>query len=329
MSIAVAETRPAMLEGILPDDRAWRGPSLPRGRYVMPLPPSCLAEIDAIVAEQRRAPVPTLLLQPEHFELAACRHWMGGVRDRLDHGPGLVVLDRLPLDQMSQEEAIQVYWVLAGLIEPPVAQEWKGTVIFDVRDERQPFTADTRGTLTPVGLEMHNDSSMGEAPPNYLGLLCFNTAKSGGMSIASSALAAHNHFRATRPDLLARLYEPFYRDHQTYQAADAAATNFRPVFSIDPEFRVRFNARHIFRGYEKTGRVLDKVGVEAVEATDAFLSDPENRLDFWLEPGQIQLLNNRVIVHGRTPFEDWPEPERRRHLVRLWLRAGDRRQFRG
>jgi alpha-ketoglutarate-dependent taurine dioxygenase len=329
MSVAVAEKPPAMLAGIVPEDRAWLGPSLPRERYVMPIPADCLDEIQGMLAEQRRAPVPTLLLQPEHFELAACRRWMADVRDRLDNGPGLVVLDRLPLETMSQEEAVQVYWVLGSLIEPPVAQEWKGTVIFDVRDERQPFTADTRGTLTPVGLEMHNDSSMGEAPPNYLGLLCFNTAKKGGMSIASSALAAHNHFCRTRPDLLERLYGTFYRDHQSYQAADAAATNFRPVFSIEPEFRVRFNARHIFRGYEKTGRTLDRLGAEAVEAMDAFLSDAGNRLDFWLEPGQIQLLNNRVIVHGRTPFEDHAEPERRRHLVRLWLRAGDRRHFRG
>jgi alpha-ketoglutarate-dependent taurine dioxygenase len=150
------------------------------------------------------------------------------------------------------------------------------------------------------------------------------------MSIVSSAHAPHNHLLADRPDLLRRLYAPFYRDHQSYQAAGAAATNFRPVFAWEPRgLRTRFNARHIVRGYEKTGRVLDEAGVEAVRRLDAFLSDPDHRLDLWLEPGQIQLLNNRVIVHGRTAYEDHEEPERRRHLVRLWLRAGDRRQFRG
>jgi alpha-ketoglutarate-dependent taurine dioxygenase len=62
---------------------------------------------------------------------------------------------------------------------------------------------------------------------------------------------------------------------------------------------------------------------------DEFLEDAGNRLDLWLERGQIQILNNRVIVHGRTPYEDHQEAEQRRHLVRLWLRAGDRRHFRG
>jgi alpha-ketoglutarate-dependent taurine dioxygenase len=328
--VVAVDQRPAVWDQPIPEDRAWRGPTLARERYLLTIPPDCLAELDAVLAELRAAPVPTLVLVPEQFALDACRRWIETVRARLDTGPGLVVLDRLPLDTMSPAEAVDLYWLLGSLLEPPVAQEWKGTMIFDVRHDGGDYDADTRGAATPVGLEMHNDSSMGEAPPNYISLMCVNTAKTGGTSIASSSLAAHNHLRATRPDLLQRLYAPFYRDHQRYQAADAAATNFRPVFAREPHgVRTRFNARHIFRGYEKTGRTLDALGVEAVQALDGFLSAPENRLDFALERGQIQILNNRVIVHGRTPYEDHAEPERRRHLVRLWLRAGDRRQFRG
>ena len=318
-----------MLETVVPSPRAWHGPALSRDHYLLPIPAAVLAELEAALAELRRAPVPTLLLQPEHFALAAAARFMGEVRRRLDEGPGFVMLDRLPVDTMSREEAIALHWVLMSFLEPPVAQEWKGTVIYDVRHEGQAFTADTRGALTPAGLEMHTDSSMGEAPPNYVSLLCMQTAAAGGMSIVSSALAAHNHFLREAPELLRRLYEPFYRDHQEYQAADAAATNFRPVFAWDGRLRTRFNARHTFRGYEKTGRVLDESGATAVLLMDRFLEDPGNRLDLWLERGQIQILNNRVIVHGRTPYQDHEEPERRRHLVRLWLRAGDRRHFRG
>jgi alpha-ketoglutarate-dependent taurine dioxygenase len=322
-------SRPVRLD-VFPDDQAWRGPMLPAPRYLLTIPDACLAELDGVLAELRAAPVPTLLLLPEHFALERCARFMATVREHLDHGPGFVVLDRLPLDRMSRPEAIDLYWLLATMLEPPVAQEWKGTVIYDVRHDGQPYGEDTRGALTPVSLEMHTDSSMGEAPPNYLGLLTLATARSGGMSIVSSARAAHNHFRQHHPALLQRLYEPFYRDHQSYQAADAAATNFRPVFAVDAGgLRTRFNARHIVRGYEKTHRELDAPGAQAVQLMDTFLSDPAHRLDLWLEPGQIQLLNNRVIVHGRTAYEDHAEPERRRHLVRLWLRAGDRRQFRG
>jgi alpha-ketoglutarate-dependent taurine dioxygenase len=318
-----------MLSTVVPEPAAWHGPSLPAERYLLPIPSAVLDELGDALAELRRAPVPTLLLLPEHFPLAAAGRFMAEVRRRLDDGPGFVLLDRLPVDALTADEAVALYWLLMSFLEPPVAQEWKGTVIYDVRHDGQPYTADTRTALTPEGLEMHTDSSMGEAPPNYVSLLCLRPARAGGMSIVSSAPAAHNHFLRERPELLRRLYEDFYRDHQEYQAADAAATNFRPVFAWDGRLRTRFNARHIVRGYERTGRVLDAEGAEAVRLMDGFLSDPAHRLDLWLERGQIQVLNNRVIAHGRTPYEDAEEPGGRRHLVRLWLRAGDRRHFRG
>jgi alpha-ketoglutarate-dependent taurine dioxygenase len=322
-------TAPPMLQKPMPASRAWHGPALPRERYLLPIPAAVLAELAGALAELRRAPVPTLLLLPEHFALAATGRFMAEVRAALDDGPGFVMLDRLPVDAMSRDEAIALYWLLMNFLEPPVAQEWKGTVVYDVRHDGQEYGQDTRGALTPEGLEMHTDSSMGEAPPSYVSLFCLRPAQSGGMSIVSSAAAAHNFFLQEHPALLRRLYEVFYRDHQEYQAADAAATNFRPVFAWNGRLRTRFNARHIVRGYEKTGRVLDDDGARAVRLMDEFLADPAHRLDLWLERGQIQVLNNRVIVHGRTPYQDHEDPEQRRHLVRLWLRAGDRRQFRG
>jgi alpha-ketoglutarate-dependent taurine dioxygenase len=318
-----------MLGSPVPEPAAWHGPSLPTEQYRLRIPDVVLAELAAALAELRRGPVPTLLLLPEHFPLGAAGRWMAEVRRRLDEGPGFVMLDRLPVDSMSADEAIALYWLLMSFLEPPVAQEWKGTVIYDIRHDGQEYTADTRVALTPGGLEMHTDSSMGEAPPNYVSLFCLRPAQAGGMSIVSSAPAAHNYFLTDHPRLLPRLYDVFYRDHQEYQAADAAATNFRPVFAWDGRLRTRFNARHIVRGHGKTGRVLDADGAEAVRLMDEFLGDPAHRLDLWLERGEIQVLNNRVIVHGRTPDQDDETPGRRRHLVRLWLRAGDRRHFRG
>ena len=47
---------------------------------------------------------------------------------------------------------------------------------------------------------------------DVVGLLCFRTAKAGGLSCIASAAAIHNEILATRPDLLATLYEPYYSD---------------------------------------------------------------------------------------------------------------------
>lgn len=330
MSTTTQAPPPAMLTGLVPPERAWIGPALKDEDFVVPLAPDCLGELEAVVAEQRKAPVPTLILSPEHFRLDACRRMIERVRHRLDHGLGFVILDRLPVDRWQAQEITDLYWLLGNLLEPPVAQEWSGRMIYDVRHDGKPYTDDTRGALTPEGLEMHNDSSMGEAPANYISLLCLQTARSGGMSSLSSAYAAHNHFMREHPDLVERLYRPFYRDRQQYQAPGAQQTNHYPIFTLEERgLRIRFNSRVIRRGYAKTGQTLDNAGTEAVDIMDGFLSDPAHRHDFWMERGQIQILNNRVIVHGRTPYVDHDEPERRRHLMRLWMRAGDRRQFRG
>ncbi len=319
---------PTILTELVPAPRAWHGPDLVEADFKIVLPAECMAELEAIVAEQKKAPVPTLVLQPEHFRMDACRNLLAGARDRLDSGLGFVILDRLPIERWSRQDVIDVYWLLASLLEVPVAQEWKGTMIYDVRWDGQGYNADTRAALTPEGLDMHNDSSMGEAPANYVCLLCLQTAKFGGMSSLASAYAAHNYFLSKHPHLLERLYQPFYRDKQEYQAPDAS--NWYPIFAAETSgLRIRFNVRVIRRGYQKTGRVLDQAGADAVELLNNFLTDPAHRHDFWIEPGQIQILNNRSIVHGRTPYEDFTEPEKRRHLMRLWLRAGDRRQFRG
>ena len=327
-SAALSPTRPTMAT---PTPRAWLGPQLRDEEFVVPLPADCLAELDAIVEEQRRAPVPTLILAPEHFQMSACRQMMAGIKSRLDQGLGFVILDRMPVDRWSQRELIDIYWLIGSLLEPPVAQDWPGTMIYDVRHDGQPYTGETRTALTPEGLDMHNDSSMGEAPANYISLLCLKTARAGGKSSLSSAHAAHAWFEREHPELLERLYQPFYRHPQEYQAPDAARSNWYPIFTIEPDggLRIRFNARVIRRGYAKSGRVLDEAGVRAVDLLDGFLSDPAHRHDFFMEPGQTQILNNRIVVHGRTPYVDFEETDKRRHLLRLWLRAGDRRQFRG
>ncbi|MGI9301784.1 MAG: hypothetical protein ACR2RB_03620 [Gammaproteobacteria bacterium] len=32
-----------------------------------------------------------------------------------------------------------------------------------------------------------------------------------------------------------------------------------------------------------------------------------------------QLVNNCCVFHARTSFEDYAEPDRKRHMLRLWL----------
>ena len=54
-------------------------------------------------------------------------------------------------------------------------------------------------------------------------------------------------------------------------------------------------------------------------------NDPALHLKMRLAPGDMQFVYNHSLLHDRTGFRDWPDPDQRRHLLRLWLSIpGDR-----
>ena len=91
----------------------------------------------------------------------------------------------------------------------------------------------------------------------------------------------------------------------------------------------RLSHFQVMNGQKRAGEELDPRGKEALEAFEEILNDPRMVKEFYFEPGQIQIVDNRRCGHRRTGFSDWPEPERRRHLVRLWLRGEGRPFYNG
>src|SRR5262245_4721996 len=106
MQAEVKLSRARMLQVLVPPPRAWHGPDLSEDDFKIILPPQCLDELEAIVAEQRKAPVPTLVLEPQHFKMDACRALLSDARQRLDAGLGFIIFDRLPVERWSKQEVI-------------------------------------------------------------------------------------------------------------------------------------------------------------------------------------------------------------------------------
>jgi alpha-ketoglutarate-dependent taurine dioxygenase len=204
-------------------------------------------------------------------------------------------------------------------------------MIYDVRDtgaQALPGSG-VRPDKTNIELKPHNDNSYNDTPPDYVALLCVQPARRGGLSQVMSFLTAHNLMLEHHRALLPRLYRPFWFDRQREYFPGEPAIFSAPVFEYDGALRARFSAHQINGGYALNGEPLDAEGAAAVAALLAMFDDPELTIDFDLEPGQLQFVNNRAIGHSRTAFEDHPEPERRRHLVRLWLRDRGRRAYPG
>jgi len=310
---------------------AWRRDNLSTEDYRIGLAGAALDEIRRVADEVREFPLPTILRRPEDFPLPHCAAAMGEVRGILDKGVRFAIVDRLPLDEIGAEAATAVYWLLASMVARPVAQSIDGRLIYDVRDTGRAALpgSGVRPDQTNIELKFHTDNSYNRAPPDTVVLLCLQPAQQGGHSRVASFHTLYNALVARHPECLARLYRPFWFDRQREFHEGEPPVFAAPVFAAGDELHARFSAHQIRGGYALKGEELDEVGAAAMAALLQLFDDEALSADFDLEPGQLQFVDNRVLGHARTGFADFPEPERRRHLIRLWLRDHGRRAYPG
>lgn len=313
--------------------QAWTRDTLTPRDWTVALPGAARDELLAVAAEIRRSPVPLFLLDPRDFALDACRATMAEVRRVTQTGPMFAVLDRLPMEEITRDEAIGLYWLLSSVLARPVAQKLNGQMLFDVMDTGAKLKpgSGVRPTVTNVDLRFHNDNSYNEAPPDYVCLLCLHPARQGGVSQVVSVATVHAALAERHPELLPRLYRPFWYDRHAEHQPGEPTTYAAPMFErgTDGTIKARLALSEIHAGYELRGERLDNETAAALQAVQEVFDRPELRVELDFQPGQIQYVNNRATGHARTEFVDHPEPERRRHLVRLWLRDGGKRGYRG
>ncbi len=306
---------------------AWTGTSLPSQAGVVAIPEECHREILALVDELRGNPLPLAALRPGDFEVPACRALMESVKRQLDEGPGFAVLDRLDLRAMRWDDATAIHWLLASMVARPVAQKWDGTMVHEVCDLGK---RSMRAVNTNDDMNYHTDNSFNVRPPRYVGLLCLQKARKGGISKLVDFRAVHNELRRRHADLLGRLYRPFLFDRQREHAPGDDPVLRRPVFECQGDQLVgRMSRFHVRNGYALAGEPLDAAGEAALGALDAIMNEPGMAHELSFEPGQIQIIDNWRLGHKRTAFTDWPEEDRRRRLVRLWLRDSGRPFYNG
>ena len=158
---------------------------------------------------------------------------------------------------------------------------------------------------------------------DIVGLLCLKTAKSGGLSALVSSTTIFNEMRRQRPDLLQLLFQPLATDRRG-EVPEGQKPYFEiPVFNWHKGYLTAIYQRQYIDSAQRFADAprLSPQQVEALDMFDRLANDPKLNLFMEFKPGDVQLVHNHTMLHDRTGFEDWPEPERRRHLLRLWLAA--------
>lgn len=297
---------------------AWYGPDMAgSSEWLYELDGAELAEIEAAMRPLVRREVEIGQMRKEDFPLPRFSKRIGEVTHDLLHGRGFAVMRGLPVGEWTIREAATAYFGIGLHMGNPRSQNAMGHVLGHVRDLGRDAVNDPTARIyqTKERQTFHTDST------DVVGLLCLKTAKSGGKSALVSSMTIYNEMHRRRPDLLKVLFRPFATDRR-----GEVPEGKKPYFEIPVYNWYQGHLSVIFaRRYIESARRFDDVPPltdEEVEALDLFESlaeDPKLNLHLAFEPGDMQWVHNHTMLHDRTAFEDWPEPERKRHLLRLWL----------
>ena len=295
----------------------WRGPALiKRDDWIHVLEPEEIAEIEAALAGARARGVTLASLTRENFKLTAFPRIVEKTRYLLEHGPGMVLIRGFPSERFNAADLRMIYWGLGKYLGTAISQSAEGDVLGDVRDLGVDLSGPKgRGYKTNAELEFHTDSC------DVVALMVLRTAQAGGMTMIASSVAIHNEIARTRPDLLEVLYQPFVWSLQNQGAENQTPYYPQPIFTMhEGDFACRYIRTHIksAQRYPEVPR-LTPIQLEAMDAVDRLAADPAFHFSMMFQPGDLQILNNHVTLHARTHYEDFAEPDRKRHLLRMWL----------
>ncbi|MEM9332870.1 MAG: TauD/TfdA family dioxygenase [Pseudomonadota bacterium] len=244
------------------------------------------------------------------------------LREKLIHREGVEVLRGLPIADYSQELAATVFCGIGAHLGSARSQNAQGHILGHVRDVGADANdPNTRIYQTSQRQTFHTDSA------DVVGLLCIREAMEGGKSLLVSAVSIFNRIFETRPDLVAYLFDPIATDRR-----GEIPEGMKPYMEIPP---LNWHAGHLTVFYQRqyidsaqrfegAMRLSDK-HIEALDLFDKLADDPELHFGMQLQPGDMQFVYNHSQLHDRTGFTDWPDQEKRRHLLRLWISVeGDR-----
>ena len=312
---------------------AWYGKELERsGAWVRPLGLRELGEIEAALARVRGMPL--LEIAKDDFPLAAAADFLAGIAAELEDGLGIARITGIPVERYGEDELKRLFWGLSTHLGTALYQNARGEIMGEVRDEtRLPNPSyvepqagkvtSSRARARSTGpLRFHTDRC------DVIALLCARNAKAGGVSKLASAVTIYNEMLRRRPDLLALLCQDLWRA----RPEDEDGHRLGPVFAL-PVFGVRDGklSTQYSRTYVEQAQEFPDVPrlTAAQSAAMDLLAEiaEEVCLHAPFAPGDLQLLNNHVVYHGRTAYEDDAAAAQDRLLLRLWLAVPNSRRL--
>lgn len=320
----MTETAPSPPSPVLSQVRhacAWYGPQMAGlSDWKVELSPAELAELDSAVDAAMAGSVDMLTMTNRDFPLPLLGVRLMALRHEVLHGRGFVLLRGWPSGERSMAQSAMAFRGIGTHWGEAVSQNAKGHILGHVANLGLDYADPSiRGYQTKAELSFHTDGG------DIVGLLCIRPSLSGGLSRIASSTTVWNELLNRRPDLACLLAEPLHFSRAGEIRPGQKRYFSSPVFQLCQGRMIAVLIQSFIQkaqAFEEVPR-LTPAQAEALEFANTLASDPAIRLDMDFRPGDMQFLCNHSIFHSRTSYEDWPQVERRRHLLRLWLSCSD------
>jgi TfdA family taurine catabolism dioxygenase TauD len=300
-------------------DFAWTASTMPETRYLLELGDDDRDEIRAAVArldQAGRIAEPTSLTKAD-FSFGPLADKLQRGFDKVRNGPGFVVLRGLPAGGLTATQFDAAAWGIGLHFGHAISQNAQGGVLTHVIDASA-IEATPRMYRSNLELRPHTDIT------GMLSLACWRQSPIGGASVLVSGITVHDEIARRAAHLLEPLYHGFHY-HLTgeEEPGHSPATPFRvPTFAVvDGQLSVRYLRSNIAGGHRELGVPLTALEIEALNLFDEVSKSPAHRIAFYLQRGEMIVINNYTVMHARTTFTEHADPALRRCLTRLWLDA--------
>ena len=308
---------------VITDPGAWIGSQIQDGAsWIYRLNATAVAEIDDALAHVKLGDASIPFARAD-FSLPQLSAELGRILEEVENGRGFALLRGIPRERYSDTECELIYWGIGMHFGDPVSQNARGHRLGHVRDEgRDIADPHARAYQTSLRMDFHTDL----LPVDLLGLFCMRTAKSGGASKVVSALTIHNVLYEEHPDLLEALYSPFHLDWRGEEPPGERPWFTIPMFSCcDGKVTTRICSLSYYESAARFGEQYRPTTLqrEALETVQEIANRPEIMLSMDFQEGDIQLINNHIMMHAREAYEDFDEAGLQRHLLRMWIAVAD------
>lgn len=265
--------------------------------------------------------------EQEDFPLPQVSKLLKKALREVKHGRGAVLLRGLPVDPTDPEHAAKIVWGLGTYLGHAMMQspgvnlgKYKNNLISYIMDQRlDPNDRNVHGSATGAEQQPHSD------PSELVALLCVRPAQDGGgVSRIVSAMTIFNELVMRYPDALPTLFRGFRNDlrSESKTGMEASVTPPIPVYGVAENFlSVNFNSRTIELASEKLNQPLSVKERRALDAMIETATRHDLVFETMLQTGDLQLLNNYTVLHSRTAWNDPPQTENRRLMIRMWYRT--------